>query len=164
MAKSKIIKDLVSDKITINQAMDRLLVICMEIGDANTIKITEKGRKVREISFAENLRNLLLIWLKDRELFFNGDEEGPLFLSQQKKRLSADSVRDVIDKYTSHLPKKITPHKLRSSAAMNLYGAGTDILTIASLLGHENITTTQRYVKAYEENKKEAANILDNLI
>lgn len=38
MAKSKIIKDLVSDKITINQAMDRLLVICMEIGDANTIQ------------------------------------------------------------------------------------------------------------------------------
>lgn len=130
----------------------------------NTIKIIEKGRKVREISFAENLRNLLSIWLKDREIFFDGGATGPLFLSQQKKRLSVGSVEAVINKYTNHLSKHITPHKLRSSAAMNLYGAGTDVLTIASLLGHENITTTQRYVKAYEENKKAATNILDNLI
>ena len=128
------------------------------------VKIIEKGRKVREISFAENLRNMLLVWLKDREIYFDGETTGPLFLSQQKKRLSTDSVSIVLDKYTSHLSKHITPHKLRSSAAMNLYGSGTDILTIASLLGHENITTTQRYVKAYEEDKKKATNILDNLI
>lgn len=130
----------------------------------NTIKITEKGRKVREISFAENLRNILLIWLKDRELYFKGEETGPLFLSQQKKRLSVDSVAFVIQKYTNHLDKHITPHKLRSSAAMNLYGSGTDILTIASLLGHNNVTTTQRYVQAYEENKKKATGVLDGLI
>ena len=37
-------------------------------------------------------------------------------------------------------------------------------MTIASLLGHENITTTQRYVKAYDESKKEATNVLDGLI
>lgn len=130
----------------------------------NTIKIIEKGRKSRTISFADNLRNVLLIWLKDRELYFDGDNTGPLFLSQQRKRLSVDSVALVIEKYTSHLSKHITPHKLRSSAAMNLHGAGTDILTIASLLGHENITTTQRYVQAYEEDKKKATGFLDNLI
>lgn len=130
----------------------------------NTIKIIEKGRKSRTISFADNLRNILLIWLKDRELYFSSDNTGPLFLSQQRKRLSVDSVALVIEKYTSHLSKHITPHKLRSSAAMNLHGAGTDILTIASLLGHENITTTQRYVQAYEEDKKRATGFLDNLI
>jgi site-specific recombinase XerD len=132
--------------------------------DMNTIKIIEKGRKIRTISFAENLRNILLVWLKDREIYFNGEQTGPLFLSQKKTRLSIDAVGAVINKYTDHLQKHITPHKLRSSAAMNLYGAGTDILTISSLLGHESVTTTQRYVQAYEENKKKATNILDNLI
>ena len=132
--------------------------------DTNVIKVTEKGRKVREIPFADNLRNILLVWLKDRELYFNGGDVGPLFLSQKKTRLSVEAFSAVIEKYTSHLSKHITPHKLRSSAAMNLYGAGTDILTIASLLGHENITTTQRYVQAYEENKRKATNILDSLI
>lgn len=132
--------------------------------NTNVIQVTEKGRKFREIPFAENLRNILLIWLKDREIYFDGGETGPLFLSQKKQRLSVKAFSAVIEKYTSHLAKHITPHKLRSSAAMNLYGAGTDILTIASLLGHENITTTQRYVQAYEESKRKATNILDNLI
>lgn len=130
----------------------------------NSIKVIEKGRKTREIRFAENLRNLILIWMKDRELYFNGEPTGPLFLSQQKGRMSVDSVERLVKKYTDHLPKRITPHKLRSSAAMNLHGAGVDILTIASILGHENVTTTQRYTKAYDEDQKAATNILDSLI
>ena len=130
----------------------------------NTIKVIEKGRKTREIRFAENLRNILLIWLKDREITFGGEPTGPLFISQKRNRMSVSSVEALVKKYTSHLPKKITPHKLRSSVAMNLHGAGVDILTIASILGHENITTTQRYTQAYDEDQKKATNILDNLI
>ena len=130
----------------------------------NTIKVIEKGRKTREIKFADNLRSLLLVWMKDRELYFGGEPTGPLFISQQKKRLSVDSVEYLVKKYTDHLPKKITPHKLRSSAAMNLHAAGTDILTIAAILGHENVTTTQRYTNAYDEDKKKATAALDGLI
>lgn len=131
----------------------------------NTIKVIEKGRKTREIKFAENLRNLILIWMKDREILFDGNSQsGPLFVSQLKGRMSIDSVEHLVKKYTDHLPKRITPHKLRSSAAMNLHGAGVDIITIASILGHENITTTQRYTKAYDEDQKAATSILDNLI
>ena len=130
----------------------------------NTIKVIEKGRKTREVRFADNLKNLLLAWLKDRETIFHGESTGPLFLSQKRNRISVDSVEQMVKKYTEHLPKKITPHKLRSSAAMNLHGAGVDILTIASLLGHENITTTQRYTQAYDEDQKKATNILDSLI
>jgi site-specific recombinase XerD len=131
---------------------------------ANTIKVVEKGRKTKEVKFAEKLKNLILVWLKDRELYYNGDETGPLFYSSRLQRISVDSVEHLVKKYTDHLPKKITPHKLRSSAAMNLYGAGVDILTIASILGHENVTTTQRYTKAYDENKTKAANILDSML
>jgi len=131
---------------------------------ANTIKVVEKGRKTKEVKFAEKLKNLILVWLKERELYYNGDETGPLFYSSRLQRISVDSVEHLVKKYTDHLPKKITPHKLRSSAAMNLYGAGVDILTIASILGHENVTTTQRYTKAYDENKTKAANILDSML
>lgn len=130
----------------------------------NSVKVIEKGRKTRDINIEESLRNLLLVWLKDRELYFGGEATGPLFVSQRKSRLSVDSVEDLVKKYTSHLPKHITPHKLRSSAAMNLHGAGVDILTIASILGHENVATTQRYTKAYDEDKASASKILDGLI
>ena len=130
----------------------------------NTIRVIEKGRKIRDIRFAENLRNLILVWMKDREIFFNGEPTGPLFISQKKGRLSVDSVEGLVKKYTAHLNKKITPHKLRSSAAMNMHGAGVDILTIASILGHNQVTTTQRYTSAYDEDKKKATDILDSLI
>lgn len=141
-------------------------IVNIDIEDVNfrtkTIKVIEKGRKTREISFGDNLKNLLLVWLYDRELYFNGQETGPLFISQLKQRMSVDSVERLVKKYTNHLPKHITPHKLRSSAAMNLHGAGVDILTIASILGHENVATTQRYTKAYDEDKANASKILDD--
>lgn len=130
----------------------------------NSIKVVEKGRKTRNIPFAESVRNLLLIWMKDRELYFEAGDTGPLFISQKKTRLSVDSVERLVKKYTGHLPKKITPHKLRSSAAMNLHGSGVDILTIASILGHENVATTQRYTKAYDEDKINASKILDGIV
>lgn len=130
----------------------------------NSIRIVAKERKTREIKFSENLRNIILIWMKDRELYFGGGEDGPLFITQKKTRMSDDAARDIVKRYTDHLPKHITPHKLRSSAAMNLHAAGVDLLTISSLLGHENIATTQRYTRAYEEDKQNATNILDNLI
>ena len=130
----------------------------------NTIKVIEKGRKIRNIVFADSLRSLLLVWIKDRELYFDGESTGPLFLSQFKTRMSVDGVEGLVKKYTSHLSKKITPHKLRSSAAMNLHGMGVDILTIAAILGHENVTTTQRYTRAYDESIKNAIDALDKHI
>ena len=129
-----------------------------------TIRVVEKGRKIRDVKFSDNLRNFLTLWFADREMYFDGKENGPLFLSQMKNRMSVDSVQSIVRKYTQHLDKHITPHKLRSSAAMNLHGAGVDILTIASILGHENVSTTQRYTRAYDEDKQNATNILDNLI
>ena len=129
----------------------------------NTIKVIEKGRKTRFIGFADNLRSLLLVWMKDRELYFGGQSTGPLFISQKKNRMSVDSVQEIVKKYTAHLPKHITPHKLRSSAAMNLYSNGVGILTIAHVLGHENVSTTQRYTTAYDKEQEQATNILDNM-
>ena len=129
-----------------------------------TIKVIEKGRKTRDIRFSDNLKNFLALWISDRELYFDGTDTGPLFISQKRSRMSVDSVQEIVKKYTQHLDKHITPHKLRSSAAMNLHGAGVDILTIASILGHENVSTTQRYTRAYDEDQQKATNILDNLI
>lgn len=128
------------------------------------IKVIAKERKARDIKFSDNLRNILLIWLADRETRFKLEPTGPLFVSQTGGRLSVDSVSRMVKKYTDHLPKHVTPHKLRSSAAMNLYAQGVDILTIASILGHESVVTTQRYTKAYDEDRQNATNILDKLL
>ena len=88
-----------------------------------------------------------------------------MFVSQWGKRMTTQAVRDLVAKYTDVIKgKHITPHKLRASTAMNLHGSGVDLLTIASILGHENVTTTQRYTQAYDDKKADAAKILDELI
>ena len=52
--------------------------------------------------------------------------------------------------------KKVTPHTLRHTTAMNLLHAGIDISTIAIWLGHESIETTHKYMVADIELKRKA--------
>ena len=142
-------------------------IININIEDINfktgTIRVIAKERKTRDIKFSDNLRNMMLIWLADREQYFGMDHSGPLFVSYSGTRLTSEAIKKIVKKYTDHLPKHITPHKLRSSAAMNLYANGVDILTISSILGHESVVTTQRYTRAYDEDKQNATDILDKL-
>jgi site-specific recombinase XerD len=132
--------------------------------EANTIHVIEKEELHRDVPFGTKMRGLLLSWIKDRELYFDGKESGPLFISQHKKRLSNDAIRDIVSKYTKNLGKHIKVHDLRKSTATNLAKQGVDIRTIQTLLGHQNITTTQRYIDACEDAKANAVNLLDKLI
>ena len=131
----------------------------------NTIKVIEKGDKTRYINFGDNLKELIVKCIEDREKSFSNITTDALFVSQWGKRMTTQAVRDLVAKYTTVIKgKHITPHKLRASTAMNLHGSGVDLLTIASILGHENVTTTQRYTQAYDDKKADAAKILDGLI
>jgi site-specific recombinase XerD len=131
----------------------------------HTINVVEKGNKVRAISFGGNLESLLKQCIEDRDRYFAGAETDALFLSQWKRRMTTQAVRDLVAKYTTGIQgKHITPHKLRASAATNLAASGVSIQAIAKVLGHENIQTTRRYVEVLDEEAKQATNILDNLI
>ena len=133
--------------------------------DNNTIKVVEKGNKVRTIHFGDNLNALLWDCIKDRDKYFPDADTNALFLSQWKRRMTTQAVRDLVAKYTSNIQgKHITPHKLRASAATNLAASGVSIQAIAKVLGHENIQTTRRYVEVLDSEANKATNILDNLI
>lgn len=130
----------------------------------NTIHVIEKGSKERYLKFGTNVRNILSAWLVDRSTYFSDVGTNALFVSQWKQRLTVEGVRKLINKYADGISgKHITPHKLRSSTATNLAKSGVDIQTIANILGHNSVTTTQRYAAVLEENKQKATKVLDEM-
>lgn len=130
----------------------------------NVINVIEKRQKVRSINIGENTKNTLEEWIKVREDEFGGINSQALFLSQKKNRLSGDAVGDVLTKYCDEAGiKRITPHKLRASAACALAKAGVPVKAIAKQLGHSNTQVTMRYIDVFEEDSEKAKGILDNL-
>jgi integrase/recombinase XerC len=129
----------------------------------NTIKVWEKGGKERSIKFGNNTRAILSQWIKDRETYFDGLETNALFISQWRDRITTEGLRKVLRKYTKDLDKHITPHSLRKSCATQAYIAGTDIRTIANMLGHNSTSTTLKYAAAVDSKKDEMVDNLDKL-
>lgn len=130
------------------------------------IKVIEKRQKAREIPIGQNTINVLKEWIEIRDREFNGLNSTAVFVSQKNSRLSPDAANDALKKYCAEagIQKKITMHKLRSSAATSLAAAKVDIQTIGNILGHRSTATTLRYVAVLDESKKNAMDILDKLV
>lgn len=129
----------------------------------NTIKVIEKGNKGRIINVGNNTMNALKEWIQEREKFENVDTDA-LFISRNGSRISVTAIRGMLEVYTRNLGKHITPHKMRSSCATNLYDKTNDIYLVQEVLGHRNIANTRRYARISEEKKQKAAAILDEML
>lgn len=70
-----------------------------------------------------------------------------VWLSKEGTRWSDSSVRESLKRYAvrAGIEKNVTPHLLRHSCATHLLKAGMDIRYIQALLGHEKLSTTQKY-------------------
>ena len=86
-----------------------------------------------------------------------GIHSGPLFLSRLKKRMTLQSIGDVVDKYwkASGMPIHVTPHKFRHSFATHLLNNGADLRVIQEMLGHADIATTQIYTHVDQKRLKQ---------
>lgn len=140
----------------------------INIGDIDfdnyVINVVEKRQKVRSIDIGENIINVLKDWIGIRNDTFGDVDSQALFLSQKKNRLSEDAVGDMLTKYCDEAGiKRITPHKLRASAACALARAGLPVKAIAKQLGHSNTQVTMRYIDVFTEDSEKAKGILDNL-
>ena len=111
-----------------------------------------KGRKQRAVPFSPTTAAVLRVWLQERQ----GTNTDPLFCTRTGRRLTRDAIARRLQRHAmtaaQHCPtlksKKITPHVLRHTAAVQLLAAGVDIAVIALWLGHEDLRSTQAYLHA----------------
>lgn len=123
------------------------------LGTGAHVRCIGKGRKERATPLTKLARATLQAWLKEPA------RRGAvaLFPNMHGGRLSPDSVQSLLSKYvalartqcSSLKSKRVSPHVLRHSAAMELLQAGVDCSVIALWLGHESIETTQTYLHAH---------------
>ncbi|MBV8330055.1 MAG: site-specific integrase [Verrucomicrobia bacterium] len=122
------------------------------LGPGAHIHCVGKGRKERGTPLTKVARRVLQAWMKEPWPI----ESVFLFPSISGGRLSADAVQDLVNKHVavarmkcaSLVKKRVTPHLLRHTAAMELLQAGVDRSMIALWLGHESVETTQIYLNA----------------
>lgn len=138
--------------------------------DNLTFIVTRKGGNRSILYMPLDTADILkkyLDWLES-EINKNTDfsrkitDKDALFYSLQGSRIGVRTVEKLVKKYA--LPaaplKKITPHKLRSTYATNLYRETEDIYVVADVLGHSDVNTTKKhYAQMSEEHKKHAAEV-----
>lgn len=110
------------------------------------ILIHGKGAKERRIQIGNP--NVVSILKEYQTTFYNEIKaSGYFFVNQLTHRLSEQSVRGIINKYTAlaNIDMHITPHMFRHSFATYLLEADVDIRYIQEMLGHSSINITEIY-------------------
>jgi site-specific recombinase XerD len=137
----------------------------LQFGTGSHVRVIGKGRKERCTPLSKNTRAVLAAWVKETHKL----PDQPLFPNANGGRLSAHGVQYLLAKHvasaTTACPslkhKRVSPHVLRHTTAMDLLQQGVEPCLIALWLGHESIETTQIYLDADLELKQR---ILDRVI
>ena len=129
-------------------------------GPGAHLRCQGKGRKERCTPLRRDAGASLAAWLRKS----SGGDQDPVFSTVRGRRLSRDAVERIVAKHAetaarecpSLAKKRVTPHVLRHTTAMDLLQHGVDRAVIALWLGHESVETTQIYLHA-DMKMKEAA-------
>jgi site-specific recombinase XerD len=122
----------------------------VSLGAGAHIQVVGKGRKQRCTPLTKQTVAVLKSWLQEP---IRGNSE-MLFPNARGGKLSADGMQYILAKHMavarqtcpSLTRRRVTPHVLRHTAAMELLQAGVDTTVIALWLGHESAETTQIYL------------------
>jgi integrase/recombinase XerC len=115
------------------------------------ILIRGKGKKERYVPFGDSVRSALAVYVPKRQQILMGkkDHLTALLVNQRGGRLTTRSVGRIIKKIAvaKGLSPDVHPHTLRHAFGTHLLEEGADLRAIQEMLGHERLSTTQRYTQ-----------------
>lgn len=114
---------------------------------AFTLRIQGKGKRERQAFFGPTAASRLTAYLTVRQTYKPSPDNPALFLNHRGRRLSSRGVHWVVKKHSRRvgLSPRTSPHTLRHAFATHLLDNGADLRSIQELLGHQRLSTTQRY-------------------
>ena len=124
----------------------------VQLGSGPHLRCHGKGRKERCTPLTAQTVAVLRVWLREQ----HAQPTDPLFPTRRGRPLSRDAIEHLVTKHAataqqscpSLRAKRVSPHVLRHTSAMQLLQAGVDTSVIALWLGHEGVETTQVYLHA----------------
>lgn len=129
--------------------------------EENAFLVTRKGGNQVVLYLPAEVATALGEYLEERNKIeaLPGHEDA-LFLSLQRRRITQRAVQNLVKKYAmvaAPLKPKISPHKLRSTFATNLYNATGDIYLVADVLGHSSVDTTRKHYADMTDTRRRMA-------
>lgn len=116
-----------------------------------------KGGKFRQVPLSAEARRALRDYLDVRPTV-----AGDRVFVGQRGPLSENAVRRIVDKYARRAGlEDVTPHTLRHSFGRHALDVGVDLVTVATLLGHEDLKTTAIYTRPSQEDLVRAVDRLE---
>lgn len=124
----------------------KLTVDAIEYPRRRLLVLNGKGGKDRVVYLSEDVRSALEVYLQNRSSKAKG-----LFLVQKGpmtgKPISVRGIQKRMESYARKSQVRVSCHQLRHTMATQLLNADAGLATIQDLLGHSQITTTQRYCR-----------------
>ena len=118
---------------------------------SEAILIRGKGKKERYVPFGDSVKTALAIYLPVRQqtLAIRKKNTTALLINQRGGRLTTRSVGRIIKKIAiaKGLSPDVHPHTLRHAFGTHMLEEGADLRSIQEMLGHERLSTTQRYTQ-----------------
>jgi len=115
------------------------------------ILIRGKGGKERYVPFGDAVKSALAVYLPTRQQTLAGCRKTTpaLLINTRGGRLTSRSVGRIIKKVAvaKGLSPDVHPHTLRHAFGTHMLEEGADLRAIQELLGHERLSTTQRYTQ-----------------